>query len=1157
MKRKIRKGRAKKHDSSSLANVKNALRGARDLAAALSRLRTTVPAPAFAELIDWIRGSHPRAAQIFHPRYPRTLAQLKNTPVLRADSPQREIRWAGACILKEERHLRRYLTLRHSFQESILLDDFIRGTQSLNAIETDLGHSLWLITNRLALLATSDGLDAQKQYATSVKAAAPHHGIAAFVAHYVSVRNENAVTPGTFSQVFASHLRTLDLAPGLARYLSHHVLPEFTTTRNDIRDILRHESSGPVVDCYESLVRTMRIAITSDYSDLDTSFIAALEFMREADPRVAFLLSEARHDPPPQVVDGASISAFEELVTGHYQEATATSTANLSRSPTSFDDMEVSARALAILEASPDPDSGSLLRRLVARMCLILRRIDDPGRHIVELTKVALNFNRHEWADALLGFIKRETAVDPFVDLAGNWFCVVGMPVLHPIRQFNIGASASRVRYAESLRASLGSRNAVQYAACLSEPSTTGCSLAWLPEPEAAILDVHIKYRAATFDAALAAAQTLLSSPLSYFRDRSVHLSSVCLLALGRTEELVDLIATVGASGPRLLRLMPVSKTIPSLSKDFRTRHAPEISVPVFYDIASKHLGPDVSALRSYAYEDFLTAHGLRRPSELRALEKTLDRRKLIYFLREVCVESVMDCSLAFKTSRDVKNERIAVCRLLTDLDPANVDHYHDEIKDLLGRLLLQKKMRELEQSKIYVDIDGIRRAATDTIKENFDRYMSFVKQGLTTVHAIEDEAHPRTPEDNAGKLVLPRDEVVDLFDSIVLKLRDDFISSTEHGLDGYLSVRIRHGTLSGQLRRALENSHLITQRDPNGQYRRNDHWLSRLNIHDGVSHDAIDAELRLFAQKFDDLVRMILSEWIQVRKDSAGKGLFDFSLTLGQTKLLSRLVKADTTLDQFVSSVVQAFNELLDVHLDTIRDRLSDEAKPRANQLLTELQAYFERLGDQNDTRDIVNALGVARTEMQIAFDRVVEWFRRSGPGETDPVRIQDAINIGLESVRAISRGLECELSLGDSTLYIYSRQLAGFVDIFFIIFENIVRHSQAAEIPRANLAMTYEDSRLRFVIENEIAADVASEERRGRVSEIQTAIQQKEETRRFVGSEGGTGFHKIRKILSHDFGVRDPRLAFGFRSAERFFVEFEMPVRGEEQDENTSGGG
>jgi hypothetical protein len=78
--------------------------------------------------------------------------------------------------------------------------------------------------------------------------------------------------------------------------------------------------------------------------------------------------------------------------------------------------------------------------------------------------------------------------------------------------------------------------------------------------------------------------------------------------------------------------------------------------------------------------------------------------------------------------------------------------------------------------------------------------------------------------------LSLPKNEMDDLFQAMIINLRDEFISSAEHGLDGYLSVRIRHGTLVSQLRSPLEAANLITKKhSETGAYYSNEHWKKKL----------------------------------------------------------------------------------------------------------------------------------------------------------------------------------------------------------------------------------------------------------------------------------------------------------------------------------------
>ncbi len=82
-------------------------------------------------------------------------------------------------------------------------------------------------------------------------------------------------------------------------------------------------------------------------------------------------------------------------------------------------------------------------------------------------------------------------------------------------------------------------------------------------------------------------------------------------------------------------------------------------------DIYTRFINDSRISQRRYAYDDFLTAHGLKRPSELRTLIAEVDRNQLVYYLRYICVPEVMEISISFENSQQVEDERLMVARLL------------------------------------------------------------------------------------------------------------------------------------------------------------------------------------------------------------------------------------------------------------------------------------------------------------------------------------------------------------------------------------------------------------------------------------------------------------------------------------------------------------
>src|SRR5205807_285435 len=113
---------------------------------------------------------------------------------------------------------------------------------------------------------------------------------------------------------------------------------------------------------------------------------------------------------------------------------------------------------------------------------------------------------------------------------------------------------------------------------------------------------------------------------------------------------------------------------------------------------------------RADACEDFLSYHKVRRPSLLRGAGLAIDPAALIYFLRYVCVLEVLDSSVEFQSTEDVQQERIQILQVLREMDPDHAEEYSNEIRALTTTLAVARGLREVEQSRIYVDVAGVKR---------------------------------------------------------------------------------------------------------------------------------------------------------------------------------------------------------------------------------------------------------------------------------------------------------------------------------------------------------------------------------------------------------------------------------------------------------------
>ncbi|MEC2076306.1 hypothetical protein [Metabacillus fastidiosus] len=79
-----------------------------------------------------------------------------------------------------------------------------------------------------------------------------------------------------------------------------------------------------------------------------------------------------------------------------------------------------------------------------------------------------------------------------------------------------------------------------------------------------------------------------------------------------------------------------------------------------------------------------------------------------------------------FNRYEDVEEERIKICRLLTEIDSDNQEIYNDEIKEITRTMQIREYTAAFERSKIYVDIDGIKKQSSKKIEENFNRIVEY-----------------------------------------------------------------------------------------------------------------------------------------------------------------------------------------------------------------------------------------------------------------------------------------------------------------------------------------------------------------------------------------------------------------------------------------------
>jgi len=1050
--------------------------------------------------------------------FPRTPAELFQQSPLDSDSSDAELAWYSAYLVHYGEKLREYVRRAREVQRHVLLSQFGTARTLVDEIIRQTGFSLWSCEMLLAL-AEYDGGSKKRQ---DTLAGLKRHGcepLALFMFDIASLRVDAAWAPSVFDSAVRDVVKSVK-DDDFGAYINIHTRARYRATPRAVLRTLRWEATASLVDLYEAFVAYACSVAANERTTAPSVLQSAVKrlFTVTNDQRLASVLSlvgtPKSDEERPQTL---SVTLNSLLARGETPDRIDERAA-----AGDLDSLDLIARLLARTPTAYQifPQSGLMLRVITGFAAIMSMHPDSRSMQRV-LEKLASDWRALPLAVWIEGILDRELSDNPLASsVSSRLSACCGSPV-DPLRVRDVALSAL-----PAMRDSIFHH--------FGDGPWICDNLAEAADPRRCDAERMLAILAVADDAAGALAATnALSASGGYYKARALRLHVRRLHDRDQQFEAARYIARMWFEDPAAREVLPVEAVASRVLRATQGECA-EISRVVTLDLAARHTAEPFSTFRAVALEQFLRAWSVHRPSDLLVLKDSFPQPELIYLLRYVCVEHVFDGTTLFTNSREVIDERLSIVKALMELDAAGAADYQAEAKELLRRIAVRKRRRQLEQSKIYLELDSIRASSAKRVRDHFVRLRTIFQTGLDRLIMLVREGYGVAENDVGRPVAAVMVGVEETLRMIIEAVRDEFVASTDHGLDGYVSLRIRHGTLTNELRAPLEVQHLITTRDEGGSYEENTFWKERL---DPQSIVEVDAALADFSGCMNAVISELKKDWLQVKRIPGDGGMFDFVVDDATVRRIREQVDGETQLDEMIAVIVQELFRILETSLSNIRRRIRDDAKVRVMRAFDTLDTRISTLHDPT-LIDLRGAISVARTDVQRTFDRVAEWFRVSESAPSEPFTIDEAVSIAIE-VLHLSQSLDVMTENAPDVL-LRGDRFNAFVDIFIIVFQNIAAHSKF-ERPSAVVKFESGIDRLRIRVSNPVAKHVPTKVVRKKVSDIQERL-----TRSLhkadVAREGGTGFYKISNIFSHHLRIATPVLDFGFEES-TFFVDMQFP--------------
>lgn len=637
----------------------------------------------------------------------------------------------------------------------------------------------------------------------------------------------------------------------------------------------------------------------------------------------------------------------------------------------------------------------------------------------------------------------------------------------------------------------------------------------------------------------------------------SVQLEASRLLATAywldqRVPEMTDLVASLYVRSRYFGSILPIRELVSRLLEwhDQPISTSPtrgRLSVAIVFDVFSRYVSSGHLAERADAFKDVLRSNGVRKASEL---DQVLDRfsvAELVYFLRFVCVPDVLDQSLALDTSRAVEDERVAILLLINELTegiaPAAIK---DELREIRTKQVVRETTLRLDQSKIYVNVEGIRRSIDVSMRDDWNRYR-MMNDGIeqTLFGLLEQVRSDKSEKSDPLTIIIANpSERFSLLKKMIQTLRDEFTMNKEFGLNSNLSTNIRHGYVEREIRGPLLARKLITNKDTDsGSYIQNKFWLERIN--EEKANQSLSQLFDRFSSGIDDQIDRLNRKLLRVKSEATPEGMFNYALSDTAIMAVDAAWSSKETFDEFLDAVFSVFWDSTQRNLVQVRNALTTSILSGLLDCMNNLAQDVSSNGFDTSLPDLEHAITLAKTEMRDAIDRVASWFTLSSNNEYQDFDLAIAFQAGMNTVKTYFRNLSIlDDYHSDGEIVLNGWCLPIFVRLFFLILDNAATHGARNRTSlRISMFVEVGDGNLLISATNDLPPDHDGSELSRRVEEINRDYGQAR-AMELLAEEGGSGYPKIWKLLKTD--LRKDHLLHVKVTEEEFCVEILLPTGG-----------
>lgn len=1057
---------------------------------------------------------------------------------------KKELNWLVACLIDFKKEINHFVVLQKDYEDRLFKGDYKEARSILDKIECEICVSFWSIENRFIL----DEYEFGTEENWSTRKLFIRDGIDPFVQSFSNIFSIRAERTISFYQFNNEMEKWLDVQ-GIAGQSEYYDLNEYLrfkgnffsfTNYSRYASLLYQETGASVVDKYIIFKRVCsHLILDVENKEFIVKLLNAI-YAGVDDPVLRNLLvyenSEAELKKYPY--DEVFLNIVDIYTEGRYEEVIL----NIQDYFSSSTNGELQILELYVKSLC---ETGSVYKNISTLDCIlddigsalheVLMKTEKTEDSLIELVNYSYLFSNTRHGSFIYSFVSKQLGWKGHLNY--EFIHSSNSSVVNPLMLLSsIGVGENYIDRISSVKSSISVKLISEN---FDASKLTEGEIKNIPETKLKLYEArHLVQTDLIQNAKEIYLDLLEAGNISIIAQFEVCSELFkCYLEEEEYREAIKLFVKINSKNPHLTKKMSFDQVINGVVKGkFKNvgDKSDLIELPIFFKINSN----DRIRIKQ-SMELFLRSVNCKKPSELIKNVDNYSRENVLYFFKNVCSSEILQLSKSFTSTFLVNEERISICKYLTEFDEPNSKKYREEITDLTLKNTISKVIGKIDERKIYVNESklkqNIRKLHKQSVFQNesqsplnndsFKRYVKlhkYIKENNEYRNISPVSFNEQGEVEVNDESFLDKYDVVfyypafQIFSTFFLHIRDLFVFNKENGLDTYLSTKIRHGTLPNHLRSVFETSYLVTTQS-NESYVDNEYWSDKLNLTDSEDK-VVQKLLSNFSINVDEFSKRIKDIFIQCQSEinsSSIEGEFNYSYSEeDQIQLYIAKFHSVYDIDEFIELVFQEFWSRTELILENIRNKFNGEYKDFYVKYLDQLEKGLLDKFERDKVNELLSQIMTCRTDIQHKLNSISQWFRRSESSYEGDYEVNVLAQTSVEITKNLNptNSFDIKTKL-DSSSTVKGEYHEHFIDMLNNCLFNIIEHSHLESNERNARMNIFEEDDIMILKFSNNVHNIS--EHVSKLEEIKRNWNQLDSN---IAEERGTGFPKVKKIIVSD---------------------------------------